>query len=80
MEIKMQRILKFSKDKADELIARIQEEIADIEHKLNHMVDVTTNWFMQLKKKYAENHPRLTEIRNFDTIEATKVVEANEKL
>ena len=80
MEIKMQRILKFSKDKADELMAHIREEIADIEHKLNHMVDVTTNWFLQLKKKYAENHPRLTEIRSFDTIEASKVVEANEKL
>ena len=80
MEIKMQRILKFNKDKADELMAHIREEIADIEHKLNHMVDVTTNWFLQLKKKYAENHPRLTEIRSFDTIEASKVVEANEKL
>ena len=80
MEIKMQRILKFSKDKADELIARIQEEIADIEDKLNHMVDVTTDWFLQLKKKYGPAHPRLTEIRSFDTIEAAKVVEANEKL
>ena len=80
MEIKMQRILKFSKDKADELIAHIREEIADIEHKLNHMVDVTTNWFLSLKKKYADGHPRRTEIRNFDTIEAAKVVEANEKL
>ena len=80
MEIKMQRILKFNKDKADELMAKIQEEIADIEHQLNHMVDVTTNWFLSLKKKYAAAHPRLTEIRNFDTIEASKVVEANEKL
>ena len=33
-----------------------------------------------LKEKYGKNYPRMTEVRNFDTIEATKVVEANEKL
>lgn len=80
MEIKMQRILKFSKDKADELIARIQAEIEEIEKDLNRMVEVTCEWFEHLKKKYGEEHPRLTEIRNFDTILATKVVEANQKL
>ena len=33
-----------------------------------------------LKEKYGKNYPRRTELRNFDTIEAAKVVEANEKL
>ena len=33
-----------------------------------------------LKEKYGKRYPRLTEIRNFDTIVATKVAEANEKL
>lgn len=80
MEIKMQRILKFSKDKADELIARIKEEIAGIDHDLAHMVDVTVKWFEFLKNKYGKNHPRRTEIKNFETIEATTVAEANEKL
>ena len=80
MEIKMQRILKFNKDKADELMAKIKAEIEEIDRDLNNMVEVTARWFTYLKEKYGKNHPRLTEIRNFDTIEATKVVEANEKL
>ena len=80
MDIKMARILKFNSDKADELILRLKDEIADIDDKLAHMVRVTIKWFQYLKDKYGADHPRLTEIRNFDTIEATKVAEANEKL
>lgn len=80
LEIKMQRILKFNKDKAEELMARIKEEIEQIDRDLNNLVEVTANWFKFLKEKYGKDHPRLTEIRNFDTIEATKVVEANQKL
>lgn len=80
LEIKMQRILKFNKDKANELMAKMQQEIKDIDYKLAHMVDVTIEWFAFIMNKYGKNYPRLTEIRNFDTIEATKVVEANEKL
>ena len=80
MEIKMQRILKFSKDKADELIAKMKKEIEGIDHDLAHMTDVTINWFQFIKDKYGKDHPRITEIKNFDTIDSTKVVEANEKL
>ena len=80
MEIKMQRILKFNKEKADENIARMKAEIEEIDYDLAHMVDVTTRWFKSLKDRYGKNHPRLTEIRNFDTIVAAKVAEANEKL
>ena len=80
MDIKMARILKFNKDKAEELMAKIKEEIDDIDNKLSNMIEVTAEWFRHLKEKYGAAHPRLTEIRNFDTIEATKVVEANEKL
>ncbi|MCF0235820.1 MAG: DNA gyrase/topoisomerase IV subunit A [Bacteroidaceae bacterium] len=80
LEIKMARILKFNKAKADELIARIQAEIADIDHDLAHMTDVTIRWFELIRSRYAAEHPRLTELRSFDTIEAAKVVEANEKL
>ena len=80
LEIKMQRILKFNKDKADELMARIKAEIDEIDRDLANMVEVTANWFQFLKDKYGKEHPRLTEIRNFDTIEATKVAEANQKL
>ena len=80
MEIKMARILKFNKDKADENIARIKEEIEEIDFKLAHIVNYTIDWYEMLKNKYGENYPRRTELRNFDTIEAAKVVEANEKL
>ena len=80
MEIKMQRILKFNKDKADELMAKIKAELKDIEHDLAHMTDVTIDWFRFIKEKYGKHHPRLTEIKNFDTIVATTVVEANQKL
>ena len=80
MEIKMGRILKFNSDKSNEFIAQTKREIERINHHLEFIVDYTIDWFTGLKEKYGKNYPRLTEIRNFDTIEATKVVEANEKL
>ena len=80
LEIKMQRILKFNKDKADELMARLKAEIEEIDRDLANLTEVTANWFQFLKDKYGKDHPRLTELRNFDTIEASKVAEANQKL
>ena len=80
MEIKMARILKFNKDKAEELMARIREELAQIDRELANMVEVTCKWFEFILEKYGKDHPRLTEIKNFDTISAATVVEANEKL
>ncbi len=80
MEIKMARILKFNKDKADELIARMKAEIEEIDRDLANLVEVTAEWFKALKNKYGAEHPRHTEIRSFDTIEAAKVAEANQKL
>ena len=80
LEIKMQRILKFKKDKADELMARLKAEIEEIDRDLANLTEVTANWFQFLKDKYGKDHPRLTELRNFDTIEASKVAEANQKL
>lgn len=80
MEIKMARILKFNTEKADNYIATLNERIAEIDYKLEHMVEHTIGWFEHLKSKYGEKFPRNTQIRNFDTIVAAKVVEANEKL
>lgn len=80
MEIKMARILKFNKDKADELIARLKAEIEEIDNHLAHLTEYTIEWYRHLKDKYGKDFPRRTEIRSFDTIVATKVVEANEKL
>jgi len=80
MEIKMARILKFNSDKAEELIASIKAQIEETNFNLENIITYTIDWFGGLKKKYGKNYPRRTEIRNFDTIEAAKVVEANEKL
>lgn len=80
MEIKMARILKFNKDKADEFIARLKAEIAEIDNHLSHITQYTIDWYQRIKEKYGAKFPRRTEIRSFDTIVATKVAEANEKL
>ena len=76
----MARILKFNKDKADEFIARLKAELEEIDNHLAHITEYTIDWYQRLKEKYGKNFPRRTEIRNFDTIVATKVAEANEKL
>ena len=80
LEIKMQRILRYNKDKADQLLVKVKAEIKGLEHDLAHMTDVTIAWFKHLKSTYGKDYPRQTEIRSFDNIEAAKVVEANEKL
>ena len=49
LEIKMQRIAKFSKDKSDELIARIEDEIKSINKDLSRMTNVTIRWFEFIK-------------------------------
>ena len=80
MEIRMARILKFNADKSEELIARLLEEIDEINHHLDNLVDYTISWYLMLKEKYGKNYPRITEIRSFENIEAAKVAAANEKL
>ena len=80
MEIKMGRILKFNSKKADDIIASYNDRIKALKHDLDHLVDYTIKWYEDLKEKYGEAYPRHTVIRGFDSIEATTVVEANEKL
>ncbi len=58
MEIKMGgRILKFNSDKADELIARYKEQIEEINHNIENIVDYTISWYVMLKDKYGKNYP-----------------------
>lgn len=80
MEIRMARILKFNKDKADEHLKAIEDEIVEIENDILNIVPFTIKWFMHLKTKYGKGKERKTEIRSFENIEATKVVVRNEKL
>lgn len=79
-DIKMGRILRFNAKRNEELIASYRDRIAAINDKLDHITDHTIDWFSSLKEKYGHAFPRLTQIRNFDNIQAATVAEANEKL
>lgn len=79
-QIPMIRITRFDSDKADELIAKLEDEMAQVKHHLEHLIEFAIDYFNKLKEKYGKGRERQTEIRNFDTIEATKVVLRNTKL
>lgn len=79
-DIKMSRIHKFSSTKADEDIALTKKKIKECEKNIKHITEYTINWFEHLKEKYGKEHPRLTEIRNFNTIDSTKVIESTQRL
>jgi topoisomerase-4 subunit A len=76
----VRKISKFDIKKADEYIKGLEAEIEEVENNLIHIVDYTIRWFEQIGKKYGKGKERKTEIRNFENIEATQVVVANEKL
>ncbi len=80
LDIKMARILKFNSEAADLKLEALANEMAQTRDNLEHIVDFTIAYFRRLKKQYGAGHKRLTEIRSFDNIEATKVVERNKKL
>ncbi len=79
-EIRIKRISKFNSFKADDHIKGIEEEIEEVKNHLNNIIPFTINYYKQIKKKFGKGKERRTEIRNFDTIVATKVVAANQKL
>ena len=80
MEIRMARILKFNTDKANDHLLAIEAEIEEINNKIENIIPYTIEWFERLRAKYSKGRERLTEIRNFENIVASKVVIANEKL
>jgi len=80
MEIKMGRILKFNKDKADENLLNIENEILGILENIKNIIPYTIQYFQRIKSKYGAGKERKTEIRNFENIVASKVIVANEKL
>jgi len=79
-EIKIKRISKFNAFKADEQITAIEDEIVEVKNHLANLIDYAINYFRQIKKKYGKGKERRTEIRNFDTINASHVAVANSKL
>lgn len=79
-EIKIKRISKFDSKKADEHIKGIEAELEEVKNHLLNIIPFAINYFKQIKKKYGKGRERKTEIRSFDTIEATKVVANNARL
>jgi topoisomerase-4 subunit A len=79
-QIPMIRITRFDSDKADEAISKLEAEMEQVKHHLDHIIDYTIDFFQKLKDKYGKGRERQTELRSFDTIEATKVVLRNTKL
>ncbi len=79
-EIKIKRISKFDSKKADEHIRGLEVELEEVKNHLLNIIPFAVNYFRQIRKKYGKGKERKTEIRSFDTIEATKVVADNAKL
>lgn len=79
-EIKIKRISKYDSSRADEHIRGVEDEIGEVKNHLNNIIPYAINYYKQIKKKYGKGHDRMTEIRNFETIEATKVVANNARL
>ena len=78
-EIKIKRISKFDKFKADEIISKLEEELKKIQHHLDNLIEYAIDYFKDLKKKFGEGKERKTEIRTFDNISAKKVIIRNKK-
>lgn len=79
-EIRIKRISKFDIDKAQQKIDALEDNIAEIKHHLDNLIEYAIDYFKRLKKDYGEGKERKTEIRVFEDIEATKVVIRNTKL
>ena len=80
LELKMSRILRFNRERAEEKMHALQEQIDQIEKDLGRLTQVAIRWFEMLRDKYGAEWPRRTEITRFDNIEANKVAEANLRL
>ncbi|MEO8772970.1 MAG: DNA gyrase/topoisomerase IV subunit A [Gelidibacter sp.] len=79
-EIRIKRISKFDIDKAQQKIDALEEQIAQVKHDLIHLIDYAIAYFTRLKKEYGKGRERLSEIRLFDDVDASKVVIRNTKL
>ncbi len=79
-EIRIKRISKFDGFKADEMIKKLNDELKEVRHSLDNIIDFAIDYYLNLKKKYGKGRERKTEIRSFETIEATEVAARTEKL
>ncbi|CAN5904760.1 DNA gyrase/topoisomerase IV subunit A [soil metagenome] len=79
-EIKIKRISKYDAFKADEYIRKLEEEMAEVEDHLAHLIRFAISYFENLLKKYGAGRERKTQLRTFDVITAQQVAVANQKL
>ena len=79
-ELKFIRISRFDKDKNDNEIKRIDEDIKATMYDLEHLTEYAIAYYERIRERYGAGRERKTEIREFDTIEATKVAVTNAKL
>ena len=79
-EIKIKRITKFDLNRAINEINNLELKIKEIKYNLSNLTEYAINYFKNLKKKYGNDKQRKTEIKTFESIDATKVVVANKKL
>ena len=79
-EIKIKRISKYDSSRADEHIRGLETDLEEVTNHLANIIPYAINYFRQIKKKHGKGRERRTEIRSFETIEATKVVANNAKL
>ena len=79
-ELKFIRITRYDSEKADNEIKQIEADIKQTKHELAHLTDYAIAYYERIREKYGKGKERLTELRTFDTIEATKVAVSNAKL
>lgn len=79
-EIKIKRISRFDAFKADELMRKLEEELAEVEHNLLNLIEYAIAYFQKLQEKYGKGRERKTEIKSFENITATVVAANNAKL
>ena len=78
-ELPFMRISRYDRDKAEENILALEGKMEQVKHHLANLVTYAIDYFTNIQKKYGKDKDRKTELRIFDTIDATKVVLANEK-
>ncbi len=78
-ELPFMRISRYDQDKAIENLLNLEGKIEQVKHHLNNLITYAIDYFLNIQKKYGKGKERRTELRIFDTIDATKVAVANEK-
>ncbi|WP_392436540.1 DNA gyrase/topoisomerase IV subunit A [Cruoricaptor ignavus] len=76
-EIRIKRISRFDLDKFKENILSLEGKIEQVKYHLENLVQFAVDYFQNIKKKYGKDKERRTELRIFDTIDASKVAVAN---